>query len=250
MPRSSSSSPRPSRRHQPSPADGPVTSPRATTMYSRVERFGVVGSTNDIVRDWLAAGVDEVCVAVADEQTRGRGRHGRTWTAPAGSAVLLSAGFRPGWLAPERSWRIPATVALAMADAAEDAAGLPVGAIRLKWPNDLVVELGGPHALLVGDLLPEAAAERLAAPLDLRKLAGVLGESEGLGTDAPRLVVGIGINADWAPADVPPDLAPSMTSLREASGGRPIEGEALLRGFLDRLEGRVDALRAGFFDVG
>ena len=41
-----------------------------------------------------------------------------------------------------------------------------------------------------------------------------------------------------------------MTSLREASAGRPIDREALLRGFLDRLEGRVDALRAGFFDVG
>src|SRR3954451_13660788 len=125
MPRSSSSSPRPSRRHQPSPADRPVTSPRATSMYSRVERFGVVGSTNDIVRDWLAPGVDEVCVAGADEQTRGRGRHGRTWTAPAGSALLVTAGFRPGWLAPERAWRIPGPVAAGIAGADQGAAGLP-----------------------------------------------------------------------------------------------------------------------------
>ena len=42
-------------------------------MYSRVERFGAIGSTNDIVRGWLAEGVDEVCVAVADEQTAGAG---------------------------------------------------------------------------------------------------------------------------------------------------------------------------------
>src|SRR3954447_9502046 len=167
-------------------------------MYSRVERFAAIASTNDVVREWLAAGVDEVCVAVADEQTGGRGRHGRTWQAPTGAALLLTTGFRPLWLAPDRTWRLGATVALAMADAAEDAAGLPVGAIRLKWPNDLVVEVGGPGALLVGDVDPDAAAARLAAPLDLRKLAGVLGETEGLGTDDPRMAVGLGINADWA----------------------------------------------------
>src|SRR5262245_32479998 len=219
-------------------------------MYSRVERFATVGSTNDIVRGWLAEGVPEVCAAVADEQATGRGRHGRTWTAPPSAALLLTTGFRPSWLEPDRAWRLGATVALAMADAAEDAAGLPVGAIRCKWPNDLVIETGGPRALLVGDLTPEAASARLAAPLALLKLAGVLGESEGLGTGDPRVVVGIGVNADW-PADAfPPDLASAMTSLREATGGRPIDREALLAGFLDRLEGRVEALRAGVFDVG
>ena len=104
------------------------------------ERFAVVGSTNDVVRDWLAAGTPEVCLAVADEQTAGRGREGRTWVAPAGAALLLSVGFRPTWLAPDRAWRLATIVSLAMAEAAEAGAGLPVGAIRLKWPNDLVVE--------------------------------------------------------------------------------------------------------------
>jgi len=219
-------------------------------MFSRVERFATVGSTNDVVRGWLADGVPEVCVAVADEQSTGRGRHGRTWIAPRGAALLLTTGFRPAWLEPDRAWRVSACVAIAMADAAEDTAGLPVGAIRLKWPNDLVIETGGPRALLVGDLTPEAAAARLAAPLELHKVAGVLGESDGLGTDDPRVVVGIGINADWAAAGFPPELAAGMSSLREASGGRPIDRDALLTGFLDRLEGRIDALRAGFFDVG
>ena len=219
-------------------------------MYSRVERFATVGSTNDVVRGWLADGVPEVCVAVADEQSTGRGRHGRTWTAPPGAALLMTAGFRPSWLEPDRAWRLGATVALAMADAAEDAAGLPVGAIRCKWPNDLVVETSGPHALLLGELTPGAAQARMAAPLALRKLAGILGESEGLGTDDPRVVVGIGLNADWAADAFPAELATTMTSLREASGGRPIDRDALLTAFLDRLEGRLEALRAGFFDVG
>ena len=93
--------------------------------------------------------------------------------------------------APERAWRLVATASLAMADAAEEAGGLADGAIRLKWPNDLVVEGvdGG----------------------GVRKLAGLLGETDGLGTDDPRVVVGLGINADWAPADFPPELVGSMT---------------------------------------
>lgn len=226
-----------------------MTEAAAPALFSRVERFGRVGSTNDIVRAWLEAGTPEVCLAVADEQARGRGRHGRTWTAPTGAALLASLGFRPAWLAADRAWRVGATVALAMCDAAEDAAGLPVGAIRLKWPNDLVIELGGPRALLVGDLTPDAARERLAGPLTLRKLAGVLGESEGLGTADPRVVVGIGVNVDWDESDFPPDLAAGMSSLRHASAGRPVEREALLRGFMERLEGRVEALRDGYFDL-
>ncbi len=117
-----------------------------------------------------------------------------------------------------------------MADAAEDVAGLPVGSVRCKWPNDLVIEVAGPNALLTGVVDAADAVARLAAPLELRKLAGVLGESDGLGTDDPRVVVGIGINADWAAVDFPPELAPTMTSLREASGGRPIDRDALLDG--------------------
>ena len=217
--------------------------------FSRVERYDRIGSTNDVVRDWLADGVAEICLAVAGEQTAGRGRNGRTWSAPAGAALLCSLGFRPTWIAPDRAWRIAATVALAMADAAEDVAGLPVGAVRLKWPNDLVVETGGPKALLVGELSPEGAAARLAAPLALRKLAGVLGESQGLGTDDPRVVVGIGINGDWAAADFPPELVDTMTSLREASAGRPIDATELLDAFTERVEVRIEALRAGVFDV-
>jgi BirA family biotin operon repressor/biotin-[acetyl-CoA-carboxylase] ligase len=217
--------------------------------FSRVERYDRIGSTNDVVRDWLAAGVAEICVAVAGEQTAGRGRKGRTWTAPPGAALLCSLGFRPTWLAPDRAWRIAATVALAMADAAEEVAGLPVGAVRLKWPNDLVIETGGPKALLVGELSAASAAARLASPLALRKLAGVLGESRGLGSDDPRVVVGIGINGDWAAADFPPELADTMTSLREASAGRPIDATELLDAFTERVEVRIDALRAGVFDV-
>jgi BirA family transcriptional regulator, biotin operon repressor / biotin---[acetyl-CoA-carboxylase] ligase len=195
---------------------------------SRLEWVGRVGSTNDIVRDWLVAGTPEVCVAVADEQTAGRGRSGRTWTAPAGAALLCSLGFRPSWLAPDRAWQLAAIVALAMAEAAEGVSGLEPGAIRLKWPNDLVIEGAGGVA----------------------KIAGVLGETDGLGTLDPRAVIGIGINAAWHRSDFPPEIATDMTSLAEASGRVDIDRRALLDAFLELLEPKVRDLRAGRFDAG
>ena len=98
-------------------------------------------------------------MAVADHQTAGRGRLGRTWEAPPGASLLMSVLLRPD-LPPERRHLATAAVALAGA-AAIDEAGPSV-----KWPNDL----------LVGD----------------RKVAGVLAE-----VDAGAVVVGIGINLNW-----------------------------------------------------
>ena len=212
---------------------------------ARLERFGSVDSTQAIVAGWLAAGVPDVCVAVADEQRGGRGRHGRTWQAPPGAGLLVSCGFRPTWLDPRDAWRLGAIVALAMLDAAEEVAGLREGALGLKWPNDLVAD--GPDGTL-------------------RKLAGVLGETTGEGGGgagrpagaegiggAGRLltaVIGIGVNVEWAERDFPADLARSMTSLSALGGGRPVDRDALLEGFLGRLESRLEALRGGRFDGG
>jgi BirA family transcriptional regulator, biotin operon repressor / biotin---[acetyl-CoA-carboxylase] ligase len=194
-------------------------------FLARQEQFAVVGSTNDVVRGWLAEGTPEVCLAVADEQTAGRGRAGRTWVAPAGGALLLSLGFRPTWLAPDGVWRLAATASLGMAEAAEHVAALPAGTIRLKWPNDLVVETTD----------------------GVRKLAGVLGETDGLGGPDPRAVIGIGLNTNWALADFPPELVGSMTSLSEAGNG-PTDHRKLLEAYLARLELGIHALRAGMFD--
>ncbi|MGH2465838.1 MAG: biotin--[acetyl-CoA-carboxylase] ligase [Candidatus Limnocylindrales bacterium] len=193
----------------------------------RQERFDRVGSTSDVVRTWLAEGTPEICLAVADEQTAGRGRDGRRWQAPPGTGFLCSIGFRPAWLAPDRAWRLAAIVSLAMADAAEEVGGLTDRSIRLKWPNDLVIEAGG----------------------QVRKLGGVLGETIGLGTPDPRVIIGIGLNAGWAAADFPAELAGTMTSLAVASNGRPVDLAALFAAFIDRVETRTIGLRDGHFDV-
>ena len=145
-------------------------------------------------------------MAVADHQTAGRGRLGRTWTAPPGSSLLLSVLLRPG-LGPERLHLATAVVALAAAAAVDDVAGFRPG---LKWPNDLVV--------------------------DDRKLAGVLAEADLSDPAAPAVVVGIGINVNW-PDELPPDLAVIATAVNHVAG-HPVERDRLLDAFLSELDDR------------
>lgn len=200
----------------------------APPFIARQEHFALVGSTNDVVRSWLALGEREVCLAVADEQSAGRGREGRSWAAPAGSSLLLSLGFRPSWLEPNRVWQIAASVSMAMAHAAQSTAQLEPRTVRLKWPNDLVAEMEDGS---------------------VRKLGGVLGETDGLGTAGATAVVGIGVNADWPASEFPADLAATMTSLRELAEDRPVDRERLLEAFLERLDIGLRALRMGSFDA-
>src|SRR6478735_7605326 len=197
-----------------------------SAFISRLERFGSIPSTQPIVREWLESGLPEVAVATADEQTAGRGRLDRTWLAPPGAALLVSAGFRPTFLEPRHAWRVAATCALAMLDAAEEAAGLRGGTLWLKWPNDIVAD---------------------AEDGTLRKVAGVLGESShDPNTDLMAIaVIGIGLNADWPAEFFPLPFADTMTSLRELAGGRPIDRDAILDAWLSRLEPRYEALHQG-----
>jgi BirA family biotin operon repressor/biotin-[acetyl-CoA-carboxylase] ligase len=196
-------------------------------FLSRVERFASIDSTQRVVREWMEDGFPEVAIAVADEQTAGRGRLDRTWQAPPGAALLLSAAFRPINLAARHGWRLAAVVSLAMLDAAEAAAGLPDATLRLKWPNDMVADQRG----------------------ELAKVGGVLGETVTVGDRVEWAVIGIGVNVDWAKTDFPTDLAPTMTSLRELAHGRTVDREQLLEEFLARLEPRYEALREATFDA-
>ena len=164
-----------------------------------MRRFDEIDSTNRWVLDQAAAGAAEGLVAVADHQTAGRGRLGRTWVAPPGASLLLSVLLRPE-LPADRLHLTTAAVGLAAMDACRSVAGVSA---ELKWPNDLMV--GG------------------------RKLAGVLAESR-----LPVVVVGIGINVNW-PDELPEELVAIATSLnREA--GRPVDRDALLSALLDGID--------------
>ena len=195
-------------------------------FVSRLERFDRVESTQSIVRRWLEQGSAQVCVAVADVQTDGRGRLDRIWESRPGASLLVSAGFRPVGIGAEHAWRLPAIVSLAMLGAATSLLGPTADRLALKWPNDIIAVHHG----------------------RLRKVAGVLTESSLRGDRLETSVVGIGVNVDWAKGDYPVALADRMWSLSEASGRRRIDRDALLDAWLERLGPLYEGLQAGHFD--
>jgi BirA family biotin operon repressor/biotin-[acetyl-CoA-carboxylase] ligase len=144
--------------------------------------FRVTDSTNSRARELAGAGAPGGTVVTAAEQTAGRGRRGRIWTAPAGSALLYSAIVRP---LERRHALLPLAAALAACEAAEC---LESGVeCRIKWPNDIWV------------------AER--------KLAGILIEARPQDGWA---VIGVGLNLAIAPEEFPPELRETATSLGSA----------------------------------
>ena len=163
--------------------------------------FERVGSTQDEARAAARRGTPSRSVFVADEQTAGRGRHGRRWLAASGSALLVSIVFRHAQPAPV-PWQYTSLVSLALAEGIELV--VPHARPAIKWPNDLV--------------------------LDGRKVAGVLAESSFDGEHL-LVVVGAGLNVNAAPDD----LADAATSLRAVAGERVDRGE-LLRTFVGRLD--------------
>ena len=149
--------------------------------------FRQVGSTNTVARELAAAGAPHGTVVSASEQTAGRGRQGRTWTAPPGSALLYSAVLRP--LGPRHSV-LPLAVALAVCATAERLRPEIKGEVKVKWPNDI-------H-------------------LDGRKLAGILIEARPQDGWA---VLGVGLNLHVAPDAFPAELRDRATSLWPARSG-------------------------------
>jgi len=173
----------------------------------RIARLVETTSTNTVALDAAAAGEPEGYVVVADHQTAGRGRLGRTWVAPPASALLVSVLLRPP---PAEAHVAVSAVGCAAAAACERAAGVSPG---LKWPNDLVV--------------------------DDRKLAGVLAETTA---NLTVVVVGLGLNVH-VPPDRPRDLVISAADLDELAGRR-VPRDALLDAFLIELARRYDDLGA------
>jgi BirA family biotin operon repressor/biotin-[acetyl-CoA-carboxylase] ligase len=152
-------------------------------------------STNTRARELAAAGAPHGTVVTAGEQSEGRGRQGRAWTAPAGKALLYSAIVRP---LEQRHVLLPLAVPLAVCETAEVLEpGIECG---VKWPNDV----------LVGD----------------RKLAGVLIEAR------PRdgwAVVGVGLNLTISSDEFPAELRDSATSLLPPDSAVPFRSYSTIR---------------------
>lgn len=173
--------------------------------------LGSTPSTQTVLHRLAADGAPEGTVVVADHQTRGRGRYGRSWVASPGRALLASILLRPA-LPPPRLGEIGLAAAVAAADALETTAGV---AVRIKWPNDL----------LVGS----------------KKVAGILAEAALEGAGGGYVALGVGINVSQGPEEFPSELRGRATSLALA-GGRPVGREALLAALLAELEVRYRTL--------
>lgn len=164
-------------------------------------------STNDRAKDLAREGAPEWAVVLADEQTGGRGREGRSWSSPAGG-LYLSVLLRPRQPA---VGLIPLAAGLAVADAlAENGAHA-----LLKWPNDVVAEG--------------------------RKLAGILSEASTGASGLEWVVVGIGVNVA---AGLPEDLRATAVSLAELLPGPPPTTAGLAAAVMASLRVWYDALAA------
>ena len=172
--------------------------------------ISVRASTASTNEDALAAatgGAPHGALFVADTQTKGRGRRGASWSSPPGVGLYLSVVLRPD--APlERPAPVVAAAGLAVAEGVASACGI---ALDIKWPNDLW------HRG--------------------RKVAGVLVEARGFDPRRPALVVGVGVNVNTLPADLP--------SLPASAGAAGPASLAMIAGRrLDRLAVAVHVLRA------
>jgi BirA family biotin operon repressor/biotin-[acetyl-CoA-carboxylase] ligase len=160
---------------------------RGAEPVPAVEWRAEADSTNDRLKPLARAGAPEWSVVLADRQTGGRGREGRSWTSPAGGlymSVLLRPRFGSVGL-------LPLAAGVAVADAVAE---WRVSA-RLKWPNDVL--------------------------LDGRKLGGILAEAASEGAGVEWVVLGIGVNVAVARDALPPELREQAVSLADASSGRP-----------------------------
>jgi BirA family transcriptional regulator, biotin operon repressor / biotin---[acetyl-CoA-carboxylase] ligase len=167
----------------------------------RIAVWSRVASTNDLAARAGTSASNVGLVVLAEEQTAGRGRRGRSWTAPPRSSILMSVLLFPPAPLAETAW-LTALGAVATAEVVAAWTGLDAG-ITIKWPND--VRVGG------------------------RKIAGVLVE-RGQGA-----VIGIGLNANVEPGAFPPDLRATATSLGIVTS-RWIDRSELARALLRRLD--------------
>lgn len=201
-----------------------AVTPAAVQAALRTERLGrsiefrqSVGSTNEVAKALARLGAPEGLVVVAEEQTGGKGRLGRTWHSPPGVGIWMTVVLRPP-LIPYEAARLTLCAAVAVAGAIRQVAGLPAA---IKWPNDIVLED--------------------------RKVCGILTEMEADWDRVHFAVVGIGINANLPAEAFPEHLRATATSLL-AAGGKPVPRALLIAEVLARLEAEYQDLVAGRFD--
>ena len=189
----------------------------------QIEHYPQVASTNDIAIARGKTGAAEGTLIIAEHQTAGRGRYGRSWEAPSGKCLLVSVVLRHRLLRDQIA--LPNLIgAIAIAQAIRAMHGLDA---RIKMPNDVRIEK--------------------------KKVGGVLTELAYDGKDQPFFVLGFGVNVNCVLEDFPPELRETATSLRIApvlskNGNPEICRASLLSEILRHLENIYLQLKAGETD--
>ncbi len=178
-----------------------------------------VTSTMTVAADLAAEGAAEGAVVVAECQSRGRGRLGRSWHTAPSRGIWMTVILRPP-LTPMELAPLTLMVAVAVADGIAEATGLQAG---IKWPNDLL--------------------------LDGRKVCGILTELAAEQDAVRHVLVGIGLNVHHMRDEFPADLRETATSLTLAAG-RPVDRVAVFQAVLTALDREYEvALAQGFEPV-
>jgi len=169
------------------------------SLGSELHVLQTVGSTQDAARRLVDRGAGPGTVVLAVEQRRGRGRGGRRWIAPRGAGLWFTVVLEHSWV----DGPLPLLAGVAVAEALQEIAG---PSVRLKWPNDVVLEN--------------------------RKVAGILAEAYQR-VDGGAVLLGIGINVNLERARLPLPLREAAASLHEGREGplplEPVFGRVLRR---------------------
>lgn len=183
-------------------------------MRYTIQRFQQLDSTNTAAARMAEDGAPGGTVVVAEEQSAGRGRHGRQWSSPPGTGLYLSVVLRP----PQQQelWQFGFAVSLAVADAIGRVTGTDP---RTKWPNDVLI-----NGRKVCGILIEAKLDHSHTPTP---------------PHSHTVVVGIGINVNTP--GFPPDIASKATSLAIETG-RTIDLGEVESALLDSLDARYEQL--------
>jgi BirA family biotin operon repressor/biotin-[acetyl-CoA-carboxylase] ligase len=192
--------------------------PPTRWLGARLEVFDEVDSTNLVAEKLGHEGAPDGTLVIADRQTAGRGRLGRSFFSPGGRSLYLSLLLRPA-MPVEHVHRHVFAAAVAVAEAAR--AALPERcAVEIKWPNDVLI--------------------------DGRKTSGI---NLPVHVDAERVVfavLGVGVNVNLAAHELPDELREIATSLAIA-GGKSLDRVGFCEELLAQLEREIESLRAGAF---
>lgn len=180
--------------------------------------FQETTSTNDIAEKLARDGVREGVVVFAESQTRGRGRLGRRWVSPPRKGLWFSVLLRPR-LSPQAATQLTIASATALVRAVRRQTGLLP---EIKWPNDLLIRG--------------------------RKIAGVLTEMNAELDAVRHLVLGIGVDVNVGPEDLPGDLRRTTTSLRIETGGS-VDRAELAAEILRQLDHDYGRVSGGKFEA-